>query len=126
MYVICTLADLRCLRDVRAVPAGLVDCLEIDLQAMYRRIGGDIAIDAFSLDDAGELVVILQPGDGPGVYTVLGIAEVEPVFREALTLQDAHGVEVAYQEVEFTTAHRQVRLYLPSGRKEEDDGHPAV
>lgn len=124
MFVIGALSDLRCLREARALPAGLLERLEADFRESYTRMGETIVPDAFSLYDVDELMVVLQPGDGPSVYALLGIVEAEPVFRGTLILQDTCGGHVVYQEVEFSTAHHRVRLYLPSGKEEEDDGHP--
>ena len=75
MFVLITRADLRCLREAGAVPSALLDRIEGEFSGHLEQ--NDNTADPLQFRQA---VLILQPGDGPGVYAFIGISDstIEP------------------------------------------------
>ncbi len=113
MFVIYSLADLRCLREAHAVPAALLDQIEANLRDVHRMIGGDVPIEEFSLAECG-LTAILQPGDGPGVYELIGLPDAIVESRPEWVGRGGYGGEVVYQAIYLRGNDRAISLYVPA------------
>ncbi|HEY3376164.1 MAG TPA: hypothetical protein VGL77_01610 [Armatimonadota bacterium] len=114
MFLIYTLADLRCLRNAQGAPPGLLDEIERSLREVHLATGATEPLDAFTMQPYGG-VLILQAGDGPSVYTLVddsdGLIDALPPWIG----QRASGDHVTYQVLHLRGKNRQFRLYLPHG-----------
>jgi len=123
MFVIYTLADVRCLREARAAPAALLDTVESELRDRHRNLGNGESVDEFSLTESGALV-ILQAGDGPGVYDALGLSEMLPEPGPMWIGHRDDGHPVTYRVIELQDTGKTVRLYLPANTPEDTPWAP--
>lgn len=74
MFVIETAADIHTLRAACVLPASLLDQIESYLHTLHRQCGGEVSLDAFSLEPT-EAIAILLPGDGPAAFRLLGLPD---------------------------------------------------
>jgi hypothetical protein len=113
VFVVVTIADVRCLREARAAPAALLDEIEASLRDLHERLGGGVDFEDFSVADFAP-VLIAQPGDGPGVFAALGVPEgVES--RPEWVGRGEFGGEVHYQVVVLRGNNKAVSLFVPAG-----------
>ncbi|MEI7831625.1 MAG: hypothetical protein WCJ56_00270 [bacterium] len=111
MYVIFTLADLRCLRDANTVPASLLDEIEANIRDLHSTLGDIEPVEQFTLGTSEPFAVILQPGDGPGIYQLLpdGIPQNRPEWIG----QNNYGGTVIYQVIYLRGNDRALNLFVP-------------
>lgn len=113
MFVIYTLADVRCLRQVSEVPHALLDAIEANLRDLHRTLGGTGPVEEFTLGANGPFAVILQQGDGPGVYELL--PDGVPHSRPEWVGSTAYGGTVVYQAIYLRGNDQAVNLFIPVG-----------
>lgn len=118
MFVIFTLADLRCLRQAKAVHGALLDKIEADLRDLHRRIGGTVSVEEFTLGASGPFAVILQQGDGPGVYELL--PDGAPQKRPEWVGRGAYGGYVVFHVIHLRGNGRELNIFFPAGTLDPD------
>lgn len=113
MFVIYTLADVRCLREANTVPCALLDEIETNLRDLHRTIGGAEPVEEFTLGSSGPFAAILQSGDGPGVYELL--PDGLPHSRPEWVGKTDYGGTVVYQVIYLCGNDRALNLFIPAG-----------
>jgi hypothetical protein len=113
MFVIATLVDVRCLREAHVVPAMLLDEIELHLRACHRQSEKNLPVDDCSLTANG-LIVILQPGDGPGVYQLLTIPDSPVETHRIWNGRGNFGQQVRFRVLHLRVNQRTVTLYIPT------------
>lgn len=96
----------------RAAPAALLKTLAAAIRHRHRTRGRAQSMDAYSYAK-NYFVVILQPGDGPSVYDVLGLSESFPAIRPLWIGHRDNGSPVVYRVLELQGKGKTVRLYIP-------------
>lgn len=123
MFVIYTLADVRCVRDAHAVPVALLKKIAAAVRHRHRTRGRGLSVDECALAENG-FIVILQAGDGPGVYDVLGLSETLPATRPLWIGHRDDGSPVVYRVIDLRGHGRRVRLYIPADSTEDTPWTP--
>ncbi len=114
MYVVYSLADLRCLRQARVVPGALLDQIEANLRDVHRIIGDGVTVEDFTMEECG-LTAILQPGDGPGAYRLIGLPDAVAETRPEWVGRGDYGGDVVYQVIYLRGNDRAISLFVPVG-----------
>jgi len=112
MFIIVTIADVRCLREARAVPVSLLDEIEANLRGLHAQFGGGVELEDFCTADFAPSL-IAQPGDGPGAFAALGVPEGVEARPEWVGKADFGG-EVHYQVIVLRGDSKAVSLFLPA------------
>jgi len=110
MFVLITRADLRCLRQAGAVPSALLDRIESEFSGHLEQ--NDCTADLVSYRHA---VLILQPGDGPGVYAFVGISDGTIDHEDEWGCRNDYGAMMRYWVFDMRTCDRVFRVIIPLG-----------
>ncbi len=110
MFVLITQADLRCLREAGAVPTTLLDRIEDEFSDLIEQ--DDNTPDLFQCRNA---ILILQPGDGPGVYAFVGMSDSTIDHEDEWVCRNEFGSTVRYRVFDMRTHERVFRVIVPLG-----------
>lgn len=113
MFIIYGIADIRCLREAHVVPAALLDVVDEKLHSLHSEFGDGHPLEDFSLAGYGP-VVILQRGDGPGVFELLDLPGGLLIRRPEWMGRDQFGRRVLFQAIVMRNNEQAVYLYIPA------------